>query len=762
MGHRNSSPVSPSFPKPAEVGFQPPKTEVSSPQDAADLIKVTGFRLERDKKEVAPPFTCPLYTVTSTHLSFKGEEEFSILHSPCLIKDGSSLLLVDGAGRTVKSFQLKPHAANEAFSKFYNSLRRKLLQKVLDGGGSIAVPLVTAGGLEGRSILLQKKKVYIPDSVKKGVREVKPKNVKAILFRGENKVGLDLPAKNGGNLICECDNAVFLAATFRDLLQKKFTWVSVGSTEQKRPGVSGPAVQRPRTMTAQVMSKSIGIEHSDEYSAAFLNAMVRQYYEELKMRHEKKVPLASRPGSKSAKQEVTPVSNLSAISPQDVTLIHPLGRGSNGVVVHMAQWRGRFVAVKSIVVTTNDEVQALQTEASLNAQIPLHKNVLRTFGLMSDGQQFSLVMELAPKGSLLSALEANRANQRTFNFFSQLKILRGVLRGMSIIANSSIVHRDLAARNILLGPELEPKISDFGWSRNLGSQKEGQTDTDLGPIRWMAPESLLERKYSPKSDVWSFGILAIELISNGQLPYFWLTDLISVAIAIREAKVNPLDRVDPSWSKYIVDLIRPCFNRDPSKRPTFDQLAAQIDKDFDGAFEDKENVEGREEAESEYYAPSSSPNDGERISVQLVSGSGKQNVEVWQKAIRLSDTSQVQELKQLGKGEYGDVFLARWRGELVALKRIRADASAQGLAAFSAEAMLMSKMTFHRNVIKTKAFCLEPGHMCVITELASNGSLDTLLEKISRGSEPEMDPIMIYYIALSIAQGMAFLHPSAI
>jgi serine/threonine protein kinase len=67
-------------------------------------------------------------------------------------------------------------------------------------------------------------------------------------------------------------------------------------------------------------------------------------------------------------------------------------------------------------------------------------------------------------------------------------------------------------------------------------------------------------------------------------------------------------------------------------------------------------------------------------------------------------------------------------------------------------------MTFHRNVLKTKAFCLEPGHMCVISELASNGSLDTLLEKISRGSEPEMDPLMIYYIALSVAQGMTFLH----
>jgi serine/threonine protein kinase len=270
----------------------------------------------------------------------------------------------------------------------------------------------------------------------------------------------------------------------------------------------------------------------------------------------------------------------------------------------------------------------------------------------------------------------------------------------------------------------------------------------------MSPESLLERKFSAKSDVWSFGILAIEIMSNGQLPYHWESDLISAALGIREGRISPLAKMSPSWPKYIVELITPCFGMDSAKRPTFDQLIQRIDRDFDGAFDDNEDDnEGKEESESEYLVGVGS--EEIKPSVQLVSDKGNQ---VWQKPVRLANVNEIKQIKQLGMGEYGAVHLANWRGELVALKRIRDDTSSVALAAFKSEALLMSNMTFHRNVIKTKAYCLEPGQMCLVTELASNGSLDTLLEKISGGLEPPMDPMMIYYIALSVAEGMAFLH----
>jgi serine/threonine protein kinase len=89
--------------------------------------------------------------------------------------------------------------------------------------------------------------------------------------------------------------------------------------------------------------------------------------------------------------------------------------------------------------------------------------------------------------------------------------VKGIAAGMLHLHNHNIIHRDLAARNILLSGTGDPKISDFGMSRILQKEEEGKTKTNIGPIRWMAPESLANQTYSKKSDVWSFGIVGTKL-----------------------------------------------------------------------------------------------------------------------------------------------------------------------------------------------------------------------------------------------------------
>lgn len=105
-------------------------------------------------------------------------------------------------------------------------------------------------------------------------------------------------------------------------------------------------------------------------------------------------------------------------------------------------------------------------------------------------------------GDLATYLQDSRkelTEQLILNWF------KGIASGMLHLTLEGIVHRDLAARNVLLSQRLEAKVSDFGMSRQLetNQQQEGaQTQTGLGPVKWMPPESLLDLKYSEKSDVW--------------------------------------------------------------------------------------------------------------------------------------------------------------------------------------------------------------------------------------------------------------------
>ena len=82
---------------------------------------------------------------------------------------------------------------------------------------------------------------------------------------------------------------------------------------------------------------------------------------------------------------------------------------------------------------------------------------------------------------------------------------------------SQCIHRDLATRNILLGEDLEAKVSDFGLARDVqDSSTYEMKSKGRVPVRWMAPESLLDNLYTTKSDVWGFAVLLWELVTLGE------------------------------------------------------------------------------------------------------------------------------------------------------------------------------------------------------------------------------------------------------
>jgi len=135
-----------------------------------------------------------------------------------------------------------------------------------------------------------------------------------------------------------------------------------------------------------------------------------------------------------------------------------------------------------------------------------------------------------------------------------------------------IVHRDLAARNILLTSNYEPKVSDFGLSRIKQTEATSKTASDVGPLKWMAPESINRKVYSFSSDVWSYGVTMWELVARSE-PYPDL-DPVNAAMAVIHKGVRL--PIPTSCDNVLGEIMQSCWNDDPEQRSTFKEICTKL------------------------------------------------------------------------------------------------------------------------------------------------------------------------------------------
>ena len=136
--------------------------------------------------------------------------------------------------------------------------------------------------------------------------------------------------------------------------------------------------------------------------------------------------------------------------------------------------------------------------------------------------------------------------------------------------------QDLAARNVLVGANETCKISDFGLLRELPKDDSIYTSHSNIPclIRWMPPESIVDRTFSPASDVWSFGIVQWEMFNPDKNPYSGMVDT-QCAVKIVNGYTLPVPRGCPP---IVSKTMRSCWSKEPSKRPSFFLLATILSK----------------------------------------------------------------------------------------------------------------------------------------------------------------------------------------
>uniref|UniRef100_UPI00398E4BE8 receptor tyrosine-protein kinase erbB-2-like n=1 Tax=Pristiophorus japonicus TaxID=55135 RepID=UPI00398E4BE8 len=184
-----------------------------------------------------------------------------------------------------------------------------------------------------------------------------------------------------------------------------------------------------------------------------------------------------------------------------------------------------------------------------------------------------LVTQLMPYGSLLDYVRENKdriGSQHLLNWCVQ------IAKGMTYLEDHvRLVHRDLAARNVLVKSSNHVKITDFGLARLLDTDEtEYHADGGKVPIKWMALESILHRKFTHQSDVWSYGVTVWELMTFGAKPYDGIPareipDLLEKGERLPQPPICTID---------VYMIMVKCWMIDSECRPRFRELVTDFTK----------------------------------------------------------------------------------------------------------------------------------------------------------------------------------------
>ena len=266
-----------------------------------------------------------------------------------------------------------------------------------------------------------------------------------------------------------------------------------------------------------------------------------------------------------------------------VELHEQIGRGSFKVVYKATltlpnQPRPRQVA--GMIVQSGD----VSTEITNLLKIAKHPNLVTFIGQCEPESDNSteriLITEFAPKGALDQLVSDLEDDGISLSLEHQIEILYQVSRGMEALGIQNLVHRDLALRNILVfqlniedASKTFVKVSDFGLTLDTYSQTHRYVEGGPRPLRWLAPETLKKNKFSPKSDVWAFGVLGFELVSDGTIPY---AEINEEQVRKHVMDGNKLQQPSECSSTPLWNIINVCFETIPNKRPTFPQLTGML------------------------------------------------------------------------------------------------------------------------------------------------------------------------------------------
>nr|CAF04076.1 receptor tyrosine kinase [Suberites domuncula] len=256
-----------------------------------------------------------------------------------------------------------------------------------------------------------------------------------------------------------------------------------------------------------------------------------------------------------------------------------LGSGAFGVVKKAELFdpisqTTSIVAVKMLKesASTEDEKDIIM-ELKVLYHVGEHCNVVSFLGASVHKGKLHLIVEYCERGNLLQFLRSKRGDMKSpLSVQNQVAIASQVANGMAYLASKRCIHRDLAARNVLITKDLTLKVADFGLARKMYSSVYRPSGKRL-PIKWMAPEGILDGVCTSKSDVWSFGILLWEIMTLGRTPYPGR----SAHWVIRDIENGYRMPQPDGCPDKLYSVMKCCWQMNPIARPEFTELTNSLD-----------------------------------------------------------------------------------------------------------------------------------------------------------------------------------------
>ncbi|PHT75387.1 G-type lectin S-receptor-like serine/threonine-protein kinase [Capsicum annuum] len=194
-----------------------------------------------------------------------------------------------------------------------------------------------------------------------------------------------------------------------------------------------------------------------------------------------------------------------------------LGQGGYGPVYKGKLKNGQEIAVKRLSETSSQGLEEFENEVILTAKLQ-HINLVKVVGFCIENEEKICFISFFFHRHDLFFRHVDQVRRLVLNWEKRVQIIEGIIQGLLYLQEYSrltIIHRDIKASNILLDNQMKPKISDFGMARIFKKDAvEANTDRIVGTMGYIPPEYAIEGIYSTKSDVFSFGVLLLQIISG--------------------------------------------------------------------------------------------------------------------------------------------------------------------------------------------------------------------------------------------------------